>query len=88
MDCTVKVQPGAIVPPDTGHTGLEPPQRLLVGPEAFVNVTETSAECHPEPVTVTTVPVGPLVGVKMSVAVEPPTTNGGELAIGATASAT
>ena len=79
----MKVQSGAITPPDTGHVGLEPVQRVVDGPEVWVSVTDVSEACHPEPETVTTVPVGPFVGERVSVAVDPPTTNGGDVAIGA-----
>ena len=82
-DCTVKVQPATIEPPDTEHCGFDPLQRVVDGPENCVKVTDVSEVCQPVPVTVTTVPVGPLVGVKDSTAVAPPTMNGGEVAIGA-----
>ena len=83
VDCTVKVQPATIEPPDTEHCGFEPLQRVVDGPESWVKVTVVSDVCQPVPVTVTTVPVGPLVGVKDSTAVAPPTTNAGEVPIGA-----
>jgi hypothetical protein len=76
LDLTVKVHPGEILPPDTGHTGAAPLQRLLEpgGPVDFVSVTEVSPEFQPVPVTVTTVPVGPVLGVNMRDVVVAPTT--------------
>jgi hypothetical protein len=76
LDLTVKVHPEEMLPPEAGHTGVAPLQRLLEpgGPVDFVSVTEVSPEFQPVPVTVTTVPVGPVFGVNMRDVVVAPTT--------------
>jgi hypothetical protein len=87
LDFTVKVQL-EILPPDTGHvkvgTLVRSPSGL--GPAVLVNVTKVSVELNPDPVTVTTVPVVPTFGEKMTSG--PPVTVKVADARGATASFT
>lgn len=56
VDLTVKLQPEAMLPPETTHVFV-PSNR-----PAFANVTEVSAGFQPDPDTVTVVPVGPMLG--------------------------
>jgi hypothetical protein len=66
-----------ILPPETGHVKLVGPvQSKLVplgvvgGPPPALSITNVSEVPQPDPVTVTTVPVGAIFGVNVTVATE------------------
>lgn len=75
---TVNVQPEAMLPPETEHVIDATVKRL---PEGLGIDTDVSPGLNPEPVTVTTVPVGPVFGE--SVMTGPPVTTSVADAIGA-----
>jgi hypothetical protein len=69
VELTVKLQPAAILPPDTAQLSGEEENKPL-GLE--VNETDVSPELpefQPDPVTVTTVPVAPELGESETITV-------------------
>jgi hypothetical protein len=62
LEVTVNVHPAPIVPPTTEHVRVKGAEYKLPGPPVTENETAVSPELKPDPVTVTDVPVGPLLG--------------------------
>ncbi len=69
-----------IFPPETGHVRVVGGSKRSVGPAVVTNETDVSSGFHPDPATVTVVPVGPRLGVKMTIG--PPVTMNDAIAEG------
>jgi hypothetical protein len=78
VDETVNVQP-AIAPPDTVHVRVDGDEYRVPGPSVCTKDTDESRLFHPEPDTVTVVPVGPVAGLRMALG-PPVVVNGAEAA--------